>query len=169
MNETLTRNNLTEMSPSALALQLKNYVWGNMAVETVESNIVQEVVNRLEKNASCVTDEDCQENIDWAQRSYREALNNETVHCRGCKEKFSLLRLYRCFHCGSFFCPSCARVHFGDRDGVKSSGLVVCLDMDCESRGDCPHSKPHAENKECLFDCGVDTPCSRCHPVEEVE
>jgi len=44
---------------------------------------------------------------------------------------------------------------------------VVCDDLDCQSRKDCPHSRPHKEIEECQFICGADEPCSRCHPVEE--
>ncbi|MBA3009744.1 MAG: hypothetical protein KKF12_12150 [Proteobacteria bacterium] len=48
----------------------------------------------------------------------------------------------------------------------KLPAIVECRDMDCETRGECPHSSWHPENEECHYVCGADEPCSRCYPVE---
>ncbi|MBU0969189.1 MAG: hypothetical protein KKC20_01015 [Proteobacteria bacterium] len=48
----------------------------------------------------------------------------------------------------------------------KLPAIVECRDLDCASRGKCPHSSWHPENEECHYVCGADEPCSRCFPVE---
>ena len=58
-------------------------------------------------------------NLVWASESHRAAWKRLDVPCRGCAKRFALSQLYRCFHCGSYFCYGCARVHFGDRPGRK--------------------------------------------------
>jgi hypothetical protein len=60
-----------------------------------------------------------EKNLEWAAKSYREAFAGEPVTCRGCDRKFELIKLFRCFHCGSYFCPHCARAHFGPRGGGR--------------------------------------------------
>ena len=55
MNETLTKNTLKEMSSPVLASQLKEHVWGDMDGETVESDIVEEAINRLKKESDDIS------------------------------------------------------------------------------------------------------------------
>lgn len=49
----------------------------------------------------------------------------------------------------------------------SSPALVVCRDSDCESRQDCPHSKPHTRIEECQFSCDPDWEHAKCYPVKE--
>lgn len=62
-----------------------------------------------------LTPEQYQENLKWAVKSYRQALKETLVTCRGCKNNFRLFHLYRCWFCGCYFCSKCARKHFGER------------------------------------------------------
>lgn len=66
----------------------------------------------MEPDVSMLPDNIRTEDMDWAARSYCQALKGSAVTCRGCREDFPLLMLYRCYHCGSYFCPKCARDHF---------------------------------------------------------
>ena len=70
-------------------------------------------------NGCIISHEKWEENLEWAAKSYREAYSGEPVTCRGCDRKFELIKLFRCFHCGSYFCPHCARAHFGNRTGGR--------------------------------------------------
>ncbi len=63
-----------------------------------------------------LTPEQRQENLDWAKNSYKQALKGELVTCRGCEKDFKLVMLYRCWFCGSYFCPICCKDHFGSRE-----------------------------------------------------
>ncbi len=83
----------------------------------VVSKMIEEAIARLSKTSICLTEDQYLENLDWAAKSYRAALKKEPVPCRGCKQGFELIKLFRCYHCGSYFCPNCARDHFGERDG----------------------------------------------------
>ena len=60
------------------------------------------------------------DNLYWAQKSYRQAIRGELITCRGCECKFELLRLFRCYFCGSYFCPGCSKEHFGERTVVEN-------------------------------------------------
>ena len=52
-----------------------------------------------------------------AYNQYRQAAQNEPIDCAGvgCARKRRLIYMYRCWFCGQYFCPVCARIHFGDR------------------------------------------------------
>jgi rRNA maturation endonuclease Nob1 len=78
-------------------------------------------------NATCISDAEYQKNIDWASKSYGEAARSGIVTCRGCDNPFPLIKVFRCYHCGSYFCPACARNHFGSREGQmfeKQEGII---------------------------------------------
>ena len=49
---------------------------------------------------------------------FTQAMKEQPITCAGteCKRKRILLHMYRCWFCGRYFCPRCARMHFGDRD-----------------------------------------------------
>ena len=64
---------------------------------------------------AALSDAQYRENMDWARTSYAYALNGEPVQCRGCWDWFDLHMLFRCWFCGSYFCPKCAHAHFGAR------------------------------------------------------
>ena len=55
------------------------------------------------------------ETMAYEARAFRAARGGRPVQCRGCGEFFAQYRMFRCFHCGCYFCPACARVHFGER------------------------------------------------------
>lgn len=177
MNETLTKNYIREMSSPDLARQVTRYIWGGLVAGSMQSDLVEEAVKRLGKSGLCLNRAGYIEILEWASKSYEEAMDTGIVTCRGCGKKFPLLKLFRCFHCYSYFCLACAGKHFGDRDGrmtedtVYPSGhpsrLVVCMDYDCQSRKECLHAKPHKEIEECRHRCGSEQPCSRCYPVKE--
>jgi len=59
--------------------------------------------------------EQYRENLNWAVKSYRHAIRDELIVCRGCKNYFKLCHLYRCWFCGSYFCSNCSKKHFGER------------------------------------------------------
>ena len=40
------------------------------------------------------------------------------VTCIDCGRRISLTRAFRCLYCGFWFCPMCARIHFGAPEGV---------------------------------------------------
>lgn len=128
----------------------------------------------MENKPVCISRTQYLENLDWAAKSYAAALREQPIPCRGCENTFAPAKLYRCYHCGSYFCPACAPAHFGKRDGRLFEALaktvrdlVICSDTACECRDDCPHSKPHHRASECTFMHGSDAPCARCKPVEE--
>lgn len=50
----------------------------------------------------------------------------------------------------------------------KLPAIVECRNMDCATRGECPHASWHPQNEECQYICNPDEPCSRCFPVEAV-
>ena len=116
MNEIMTKNYLKKVTSSVLGNHLKELVWLDLEVESVESHLVEEAVKRLEKGATCITEAEYLENLDWAAKSYNAALRGKPVPCRGCNSIFDLVKLFRCYHCGSYFCPNCAREHFGKRE-----------------------------------------------------
>ena len=60
-----------------------------------------------------ITEKEQEENYQWMISSLFNARNNGIVQCRECWEWFDLYALYRCFHCGSYFCTCCAYKHFG--------------------------------------------------------
>lgn len=48
---------------------------------------------------------------------YRQASKELPIDCAGigCERKRRLIHTFRCWFCGRYFCPQCAREHFGDR------------------------------------------------------
>ena len=62
-----------------------------------------------------LTDEQYKENLQWAAKSYRQAMKGLLVTCRGCGYNVELKLMYRCWFCGSYFCSGCAEGHFGSR------------------------------------------------------
>ncbi len=62
-----------------------------------------------------LTPEQYQENLNWVAKSYRQALRDELITCKSCKNDFKLIALYRCWFCGSYFCRKCSKGHFGER------------------------------------------------------
>ena len=115
MNKIMNKNFFKTISDSALARYLKKHVWGDLKPGYLQSDIVEEVLKRLEKENIKISGADYLENLDWAAKSFKAAMKGEPVPCRGCGKKFPLVRLFRCFNCESYFCPECARAHFGER------------------------------------------------------
>jgi len=60
-----------------------------------------------------MTQEERDENFSWMYDSYHNAIKHGVVQCRGCWEWLWLKYLFRCFHCGSYFCTKCGYDHFG--------------------------------------------------------
>jgi len=48
---------------------------------------------------------------------FRQAAKELPIDCAGmeCERRRLLLYMYRCWFCGRYFCPRCAKTHFGDR------------------------------------------------------
>ena len=111
----MTKDRLKQQSVPELAALLKDHIWADLDITSPHSDLVEEVIDRLEAYPSCLSDEKQDENLEWAAKSYRQAMTRGIVACRGCGKQFALLRLFRCFSCGSYFCPNCAREHFGER------------------------------------------------------
>jgi len=44
-----------------------------------------------------------------------DPMSSALVTC-GCGRRMAIECLFRCFFCGVFFCPKCAREHFGEED-----------------------------------------------------
>ena len=71
------------------------------------------------------------EQIDGLRRTasaqFGAAYNSGVVDCAGkrkdtetgeitdCPKRLMLVWMYRCWFCGQYFCPACAKEHFGDR------------------------------------------------------
>jgi len=47
------------------------------------------------------------------EKQYRKALKGEKVKCAECDFETVILHLYRCYHCGLWFCFRCGKEHFG--------------------------------------------------------
>ena len=60
-----------------------------------------------------LTEEEREDNFNWMIDSYHNAKHEGIVQCRGCWEWFDLHNLFRCFHCGLYFCTYCSYKHFG--------------------------------------------------------
>lgn len=37
-----------------------------------------------------------------------------------CRRRIPIQFMHRCFHCGYYFCPACAKEHFGERKNVPA-------------------------------------------------
>lgn len=74
--------------------------------------------NETNQRHIAMTKEESDENISWMYDSYRNAVRDGVVQCRGCWEWFWLKNLFRCFHCGSYFCTKCSYGHFGPHPRV---------------------------------------------------
>ena len=123
--EILTNYFFKEMTSPALARHLKEHIWQDLEAGSTQSDLIEEAIKRLRKYAICITEQDYLENLDWAAKSYQQAMIEGVVKCRGCEKKLPLLRLFRCFHCGSYFCPNCARDHFGEREGPLHNAVML--------------------------------------------
>ena len=115
MDKKLTKDFFKKTTSSILASFLGEFVWGMLVSGSRKSDLVEEVIHRLKKDTVCISDADYEENLEWVAKSYHQAMKGGLVECRGCENKFPLLKLFRCYHCGSYFCPNCARKHFGER------------------------------------------------------
>ena len=53
-----------------------------------------------------------------AYKQFKHASNNEPIDCAGdnCERRLILIHMFRCWFCGRYFCPVCAKGHFGDRE-----------------------------------------------------
>jgi hypothetical protein len=50
------------------------------------------------------------------QRQFRELMNGNSANVTcGCGRTLPVRFAYRCYFCGLWFCPGCARLHFGER------------------------------------------------------
>ena len=45
------------------------------------------------------------------------AIRGEPVKCGDCDTKMAAWRMYKCFHCGVFYCGDCGKIHFGPDKG----------------------------------------------------
>ena len=46
------------------------------------------------------------------QKQIRMALKTGHILCNDCKQERPLIRAYKCFFCGRWYCPACAYYHF---------------------------------------------------------
>jgi hypothetical protein len=115
IDKKLTKEYFKKISSPRLAGFLAEFVWGMMMSGSRKSDLVEEVINRLKKDSVCISDVNYEGNLEWVAKSYRKAMKGELIPCRVCQKKFPLVKLFRCFHCGSYFCPKCGREHFGER------------------------------------------------------
>ena len=61
--------------------------------------------------------QDVNEHLLKARKQYEQALAEKPINCAGidCDRSLELIKMFRCFFCGAYFCPRCSRAHFGDR------------------------------------------------------
>ncbi len=45
-------------------------------------------------------------------KQIRMALKTGYILCNDCEQERPLIRAYKCFFCGRWYCPACARYHF---------------------------------------------------------
>ena len=64
-----------------------------------------------------MSDADRTEILMEAHKQYKQALKGEQIDCAGCDRRPVLLKMYRCYFCGRYYCPACAKEHFGSREG----------------------------------------------------
>lgn len=76
------------------------------------------ICNDIERRTVFITEEEREENFNWVLTSSYHAKVDGIVQCRGCWEWYDLCQLYRCFHCGSWFCTRCSYQHFGPHPEV---------------------------------------------------
>jgi hypothetical protein len=63
-------------------------------------------------NVRWSTDDEKMKVLDTVAKQYRAAFKGEDIKCADCKRKFSLLRTFRCYYCGRYYCVICAGNHF---------------------------------------------------------
>lgn len=80
-----------------------------------------------------MTQQDVHKLLMTAQKQYQKAYDGENITCAGtlvnsktnesvpCNRNLPLLNMYRCFFCGAYFCPRCARAHFGSRSEMTDA------------------------------------------------
>jgi len=50
--------------------------------------------------------------LEVVQKQLRQAIKGELVNCVDCQQERPLAKIYRCFFCGRYYCPACAKHHF---------------------------------------------------------
>ena len=58
------------------------------------------------------TEKEKEEILTVVQEQYRQAMMEEFINCAGCNQERPVLKIYRCFFCGRYYCPTCAHWHF---------------------------------------------------------
>jgi len=60
------------------------------------------------------TEEEYQELGDMNYQQGLEAIKTEKITCI-CGSPYDVFYMFRCYYCGLWLCPACAREHFGER------------------------------------------------------
>ena len=58
------------------------------------------------------TDKEKEEILITVTKQYRQALRGGLINCADCGQERPLSKIYKCFFCGRYYCPVCARWHF---------------------------------------------------------
>ena len=51
--------------------------------------------------------------------------NSSVLITCSCNKTIPIRNTYRCFYCGEFYCPMCAREHFGERPSSDIDSELV--------------------------------------------
>lgn len=58
------------------------------------------------------------------QKRAVRGFDNRALGCACCEEVLPLERLYKCFQCELWFCPTCARAHFPEAAAARDADLA---------------------------------------------
>lgn len=88
-----------------------------------------------------------------------EVLQHGRVTCE-CGESIAVMHAYKCFYCGFWFCPACARLHFAIPDHIQDADARYGMEPRIHSGGTgfCNHCVWHHRP------LGKQIPCQRCRP-----
>ena len=65
----------------------------------------------------------------WLEKQYEQLIESNTIDGEitcVCDLTYEIKYLYRCYYCGIWFCPVCAKKHFGKRPKGKFTYKEYC-------------------------------------------